>query len=286
MDLLKELLLEATPGMDSIKMPKKLAVKMFKEFDISHDEKPEEVIGTPTKAKAEGRMLIRINNDGSAHAMVKRWGGWSVWTYDPSTKKVTHKSEPNYSDAKKLLRIRKNNGKTFITMNVHSRREKPESDIESVRDREDVGIPGDDIYSYMSKTFLPKIRLKLDRMADGIYAGLRAIPRNYDQYGRKSKNRGYGDKSAREVAMRAAEAIEDIAERGFTRDTMEQFLQFYGEYHTGFASVPANEREFERLMKEEPAARAKFANVIVKIAKKHFDRIQELKRDIAEEEKE
>jgi len=78
----------------------------------------------------------------------------------------------------------------------------------------------------------------------------------------------------------AAEAIESIAEHGFTKKTVAKFIETYGTLHHGYGSIPDNEAEFQKLMQEEPAARAKFAKTLLQMGKKEYEKVQELKMSI------
>jgi len=278
-----EFLIEATPGLESVGVPKKLAARVAKEYTIGHKDTPKEVTKLNMKDMEHG-IIFRVNNDGTAYAIRKgKWGGsgWTVWTYDPKTDKVKESTEQKFSDAKKRFGAKKGNGKFYFLNTFHEYRgDKPASDVASVRDREEVGVVSDyDIYEYMDKTFLPKIQDKLNKMADAIYAGLREIPRGYDKYGR-NPSFTRGTQSARELALEAAETIEEVAEEGFNRKTMDRFLNTYGTLHHGWASVPNNARELERLLKEEPAARAKLAKALLEYGREYYDEVQELKMDI------
>lgn len=112
----------------------------------------------------------------------------------------------------------------------------------------------DKIYQYMNKTFMPSIKNQIDDMIDEIYMLMRKLPDNNS------------DSSPRKYALQMASSLEKISNEGFNRKSMEQFLKSVGTLSTGFGSVPRNNEELKKQLRE-PNARAKWAKVIVDAAK-------------------
>jgi hypothetical protein len=139
---------------------------------------------------------------------------------------------------------------------------------DSARDTGGDAMTGDGaIYTYMNDTFMSKMRPMMEKMVDDIYANLRKLD--------KSK-RSYASPSDRERALDAISNIEDIAERGFNRETMENFLRHLGRYSNMGASIPRNEAELRKVLKDTPNARAKWAKTVLDVAKRNHERVKNM----------
>lgn len=284
--------MEAAPGFDKIGVPKPLTRVLFKKFNLSHDVEPKHVEKITVKDLGTG-ILIRVNNDGSAGAILKLRNEWVIFSYDPESGKVTVHHEEKFSDAKKYLGIKKGNGKFYYIKNYsrdtfRARDKKPSSDVKDVERRERVGrLSNENIFPYLNKVFLPRIRNKLQNYVDEIYDTLRDIPRGYSATGKYDPNHlekysiiGNPMISARQRALQAAEFIEAVIDRGFTKDLVSKFIRTYGNYYKDIGSYYKNRREFLRLLDEEPAAAAKFAKILLLMGKNEYNKIKDLKMKI------
>jgi len=129
----------------------------------------------------------------------------------------------------------------------------------------------------MNDTFMPKMRAQMESMVDEIYANLRKLDKTKNRWGDKRSDTR--QKNQQEEAIAAAGAIESIANNGFNQETMAEFLKTFGKYHAGFGSIPRNERELEKLLQNEPNARAKWANIVLASAKNHLSRVKQMVRE-------
>lgn len=276
-------IMEATPGLDSIGIPKELANKLMKRLNLPHDREPKPIDKLPAVSKLGNEMVIRQTDEGW-HAIARvRSGDYNYYLSfrqkDGSNDVEVKKSESIknvqsiFGKGRGKLWSLKSNGGWAVT----SRRSKPASDTDSVDARKGVGqMDGGDIHAYANRVFLPKIKPRIEKAADDIYAQLRSLPRDKDEYGHDK--RGWPvRKTAREAALNFAESLEDLAEKGFNHEIMSKFLSM----NDMWTSWPAGQRmNAEKLMKE-PGARAKFAKVLITQANKIIKRFEDMKANIA-----
>lgn len=278
-----EIIVEDISNFTDRGIPAEFAKQVLKKFRIDHDVKIKPIEGKPKTSDIEaGDMIINLLPNGSVIAVLKVYhyavfrssyneyyritfadGDFSVeetTKVSAATKGMTAKGE--------FFRI---SNRSIRFSNNPRRGDKPSSD--EIKDRStDDPLAGQslDIYNYMDKTFMPKMRQQMEAMVDDIYANLRKL----------SKDRRYrGARNQQEEALEAAASIEKIAQDGFTRGTMEQFLATFAERHSGFASIPRNESELKKLLKTEPNARAKWAKIILRAAKDEHKRVKEMVRE-------
>jgi hypothetical protein len=267
-------------------IPAEFAKNILRKFQINHDAEISPVPGKPKTSDIEnGDMIINVLPGDNVVAVLKRREyprfSASYTLYHRLTLidgKFQSDTDTSVSAATKGMAAR---GKFFRISNEHlryadspRRGDKPTPD--EVRDRStDDPLAGSsyDIYSYMNDTFMPRMRAQMETMVDDIYANLRKLDKNKDQWGGE---RSRLSKNQQEVALEAASIIEQIAKDGFTRNTMERFLSTFDKRHHGFASIPNNERELKNLLKTEPNARAKWAKVVLDAAKEEHRRVKEM----------
>ena len=263
---------EATTGLDSIGMPSELSIKLLQDFDFSHDKTPIKLDSAPsTNAAKQGYLIIRKAGN-NWYTVTNIGKQWHLYAY------VDGKIKEDFGY--KFSEVKPNFGSgrsEWWRIPVGMRRdEKPANDVDSVRQRKNatgkMGA-GEGILTYANRVFLPGLKEKIGPMIDEIYSSIRSLPRDKSQYGR---NIGYHDKSARQAALKYADTMEEILENGFTRDTIKTFLDSMGRLSQGWGSIPANEKALKYTL-EEPNARAKFAKTLIDIAKKQYDRFQEMK---------
>lgn len=135
--------------------------------------------------------------------------------------------------------------------------------------------------TYMNKTFMPKLKPKLDSLVDEIYANLRKLPKDLDRYNRKAGLGWMQNSSQREDAVKLASAIETIAEKGFSDKTIEDYLQSVGKRSGGFGSYYTNKKNFKQAM-AEPMGRQKFAKFLLDSAKDLHNEVMDMVRNASD----
>jgi hypothetical protein len=116
-----------------------------------------------------------------------------------------------------------------------------------------------DILTAINTTFGPQLKKQVEGYLDDIFSNLRKL---------KTDKQYTFDKSEREMAVGAAEALEALVKRGFKRETMEEWLRANNAAAYGsWGSIPTNYSNFVELMGKEPNAKAKFAKMIFSRAK-------------------
>lgn len=288
-----EIIVEDVSNFTDRGIPAEFAKQILRKFKINHDAEIESIEGKPKTSDVEkGDLIINVQQNDDVVAVLKQ----VIETFDMKFVTIYHRiilsdGEFQVTDRRKLSDATKGmtsrGGAEFFRIsnrdirlsNAAERDDKPTDDeIQRRRDSEDALAGGtDDIYAYMDKTFMPKMRAQMESMVDEIYANLRKLDKTKNRWGGK---RSYIDqRNQQEEALAAAGAIESIAENGFTGETMEEFLRTFGKYHSGFASIPRNERELEKLLKTEPNARAKWAKIVLASAKNHLSRVRQMVRE-------
>jgi ribonuclease HII len=274
-------LMENVSNFVSAGIPKQFAEKFLKTYNVRHDTEIK-TIGKPKANDFEdGDFIINVlsNGDVVAAGVYKQYRGNYWYRMVMKDGEAPNIEYPNNS--KEAIKGMSTRGE-FHKVGAggwsaghpgKERGEKPTADeIERRKDSEDALAGGADaIYEYMNKTFMPKMKQQMEAMVDDIYANLRKLDRNLNQWGTQ---RSYISRNQKEVAIDAASAIEEIAKQGFTRSTMEEFLKTFGKLHTSYASIPKNEKELQRLLKSEPNARAKWAKIVLRMAKDHHNTVK------------
>jgi len=251
-------------------IPKEYAEKFLKKYQVKHDAKISPTDGVP-KASDISRetFIINVLPNGDVRGFGKKGDDWKVGKNFYS---VLHMVDGKFTDTgyESLSAAKKGMSKQgkFYTLdgNMWSfyRDKKPDSARDT---RGDVMTGDGNIYGYMNDTFMTKMRPMMEKMVDDIYANLRKLD---------NKNKSFYSPSDQERALEAAKIIEEIAERGFNRKTMENFLTHLKRASYGFASIPANERELRKILKDTPNARAKWAKTILDAAKRQHKRVKDM----------
>jgi hypothetical protein len=269
-------------------IPREFAENLLKRFNINNDAEIESIEGKPKSSDVEsGDLIINTQQGDDVVAVLKQ----KVETVDLKVETVYHRITyqdgefdveelSKLSDAAKGMTSR--SGAEFLRIsskeirlsNRAERGAKPTGDeLEKQKNQADPLAGGaEGIYSYMNDTFMPKMRDKMTGMVDEIYANLRKL-------GNSKAGDFSGGKNEQQQAIDAATAIEEIAKKGFSEETMAEFLRTFGQYHSGFASIPRNERELEKLLQNEPNARAKWAKIVLASAKNHLSRVKKMVRE-------
>lgn len=262
-------------------VPKDFVKNILRKFRINHDA---ELIPTDKKPNAsamqDGDMIINLLPNGNVLAVLKihmhptfspAYNLYHRLTlidnkfYDEETTKFTIATK-GMSSKGNFFRI--SNSKMQFSINVY-RDEKPTvEEIDDCITTDPLAGCSLGIYTYMNEVFMPRMREQMETMVDDIYANLRKLS-NHRRY--------HGARTEQEQALLEAEAIERIAKDGFTKETMEEFLILYGKKHNGFASTPRNQAELQKLLKNEPNAKAKWAKIVLDRAKMHHNEVKTMR---------
>lgn len=283
---------EATPGLDSIGAPRELSRKIMKTLSMDSSSTPKPVDKLPAVSALDNTMIVRQTGKGW-HA-IARVKGRGDYKYYVSFRQKNGSDEVEVKEADSIKTVQAIFGKgrskywsiKSTTGWVTNRRAKPDSDVDSVADREGVGrIDGGNVWAYANQVFLPKIKDKLNAKADEIYSQIRSIPRGKDEYGGEMRS-WPARKTAREAALSYAEALEDLAEKGFTKETRAQFLRNADRYSTGgrYWDTLQNEKAFSELI-SAPNGRAKFAKALLDQGNYYIKQFQSLKSKFESVEK-
>jgi hypothetical protein len=274
-------------------IPREFAENLLKRFKINNDAEIESIEGKPKSSDIErGDLIINTQQGDEVVAVLKQ----VFETFDMRFVTIYHRityqdgefeveEHSKLADAAKGMTSR--GGAEFLRIssqeirisNKAERDAKPTDDeIRKRQDSEDALAGGTvDIYAYMNKTFMPKMRAQMETMVDEIYANIRKLDKTKNRWGNKRSDTR--QKNQQEEAIAAAGAIESIAGNGFSRETMAEFLKTFGKYHSGFGSIPRNEQELEKLLQNEPNARAKWAKIVLASAKNHLSRVKQMARE-------
>ena len=251
-------------------IPKEYAERFLKKYQVKHDAEITPTDGVPKASDIRrDSFIINVLPNGDVRGFGKKGDEWKVGKNFYS---VLHMVDGKFTDTgyESLSAAKKGMSKQgkFYTLDGNMwdfyRDKKPEN----ARDTRGDVMTGDGaIYKYMNDTFMTKMRPMMEKMVDDIYANLRKLD---------NKNKSFYSPSDQERALEAAQTIEAIAERGFNRSTMENFLTHLKRVSHGFASIPANERELRKILKDTPNARAKWAKTILDAAKRQHDRVKKM----------
>lgn len=285
-----EIIVEDISNFTDRGIPAEFAKQILRKFKINHDVKIQPIEGKPKTSDIEdGDMIINLLPNGSVIAVLKVYH-YAVFrsSYNEYYRITFADGDFSVEETTKISTATKgmtSRGEFFrisnrsIRFSSDPRRgDKPTSD--EIKDRstnDPLAGQSSDIYNYMDKTFMPKMRQQMEAMVDDIYANLRKLDKTKNRWG--SKRYYTGQRNQQEEALEAAASIEKIAEDGFTSETMELFLATFGKRHGGFASIPRNESELKKLLKNEPNARAKWAKIILRAAKDEHERVKEMVRE-------
>jgi len=264
-------------------IPDEFAKKFLKTYNVNHDTEIKSVSKPKASDFEDGDFVINVlpNGDVVAAGAYKQRAGTHWYRMVMKDGESPNEDYPNNS--KEAIKGMSTKGK-FFKVGAHGwsaghagkeRGDKPTADeIRQRKDSEDALAGGADvIYDYMNKTFMPRMRAKMEKMVDDIYTKLRKLDKTKNRFGKTVSTM---QRNQQEEAIAAASAIEKIAQDGFTRSSMEEFLNAFGKLSRGFASIPRNERELRKLLKNEPNARAKWAQIIMQAAKEQHESVNDM----------
>lgn len=261
-------------------IPENFIEQLIKKVTMNHDAKIEEIDKMPKLSDMEvGKMIISVDGSGNAIAVTRRYSheskAYLYNRYELIDGKLDRKPLWKGIVARKGMA----KGKLFIVdyaVGAEGRDSTGGKDVDTVqREKSDDILAGSayGIYGYMNKVFLPRMKPELSRLMDDVFSNMRKFSGSKTRTGDKVNVHGYGFKSQRVDAVRAANAIEAIAEEGFSKETMHDFLEVMGRGPAyGFGSIPRNNERLADILKNDPLARQKWAKVILGKAKKlHSD---------------
>lgn len=278
-------LTESVKNFTDAGIPRAFAEKLLSQYRVKHDAELKPIEGKPRRADIDsGDMLINVLPSGEVLAVMIhfRRGQYSYlrvrYTEDGE---IQERFTDSIGEATSGMTKR---GPMFmldhygLSGNRH-RGEKPTPDEIERRKTSGDTLAGSvaDIFSYMNKTFLPRLKPQMEQMVDEIYSNLRKLPKDQDKYG--SRLSSYS-RDQRTEALAAAGAIEDIMEKGFTRDTLNDFLALEGVkiasrsyYGDTWKSLTDALTEFS---KGDKLARAKWAKTFLAGAKHYWQMVMDM----------
>lgn len=288
--------------MDSIGVPKALSVELVKNLrvDASKEPTPVAAASISTYETLKDKIALRKTKDGW-YALYILY----VEKYDDYIDKkyfVVYPINGRYEtfSSNKLSDVKPKFGSgpsKYWTLEYSDRRRiarnpKPPSDVDSVRRRMGSDdMTGGDIWAYANRVFLPKISDRLRAQADEIYAQIRSLPKNVNQFGKPTTGPS-SFKTAREAALSYADALENLAERGFNREVYKEFLKASGRAYQStmneFGSLydylqlnklPSSEAVFAELI-SEPNSRARLAKTLLSMGRKIVDDFEQFKANV------
>jgi len=281
----KDIITESVKTFTDAGIPRDFAEQLVSKFKVKHDAELTRVEGKPRKADLErGDMLINVLPSGEVIAMMTddglRSSGYMRIRYTPEGEFKTG-YHTSIQDALSGMTKR---GPMFMLKHDGifglRRLEKPDAEDQDI-DRRTYGgdtISGEvgNIFEYMNRVFMPKMKPVLQRMVDEIYSNLRKLPKDLNKYGRNASVMN----SQRAEALEAASAIEDIIEQGFNRESLAEFLQLQGVkvsssqyFRTSWENLRDALRDFAE---GDNLIRAKWAKAFLEGAKYHRDQIRDL----------
>lgn len=280
-----ESITESVKNFTDAGIPKDFAEKLVSKFRVKHDAKLKPVEGKPRSADIEaGDMLINVLPSGEVIAFMA--GYKSRREYRFIRIRYTTDGELKVTDTDSVAEATSGmskRGPMFMLKHKgliggKERDDKPTPDEIEKRRTEFDPLSGGmyDVLNYMNKTFLPRLKPQMEKMVDEIYSNLRKLPKDSDKYG----SRPGILRSQRAEALDAAGRIEDIMEKGFTSQTLKDFLSLEGVkissrvyFRDSWEDVTDALSKFN---KEDPLSRAKWAKTLLASAKHYRDMVRDM----------
>jgi len=268
---LSEIITEDLNNFREAGIPDEFAKNILRKFKFSHDTEIAPVEGKPKASDIQdGNMIINVLPNDDVVAVLKRPDTGPMMGPSFYQRITLANGEFNIESTDSLKTAAKGmttRGKLYqISADnfLYVSRDKTSGEEDNA---DPLAGGAEEIYNYMNDTFMPKMRAKMEKMVDDIYTKLRKLD--------KTKNQ-FGGRNQQELAIQAAGSIEKIAQDGFTRSTMEEFLNTFGKLRTGLGSIPNNEKELRKLLKNEPNARAKWAQIVMKAAREQHKNVNDM----------
>lgn len=263
---IQELLTESSP-MGKMGFPKDFIKMIYQGSNLQHSEQPVPLEGKPKAADFRDSVVIAKGRDGKMYAVRwadKNYGGRDgaiLYTWD-------HENGTNggeYTTFTKALTPMKSGTEFWkIPLDGYDR---GRGNTQVDRNRGKNEQLQWETLDYMNQTFLPQLKGRIEEYLDYIYANLRKL---------KSEKRYSYDSTEQERALSAANALQDIADKGFNKETVKQFLYANNMGDSGWGSYYRNQENFAELMNTKPAARAEFAKMVFNSAKSLYNSVKEM----------
>lgn len=275
---ISELFTEDLTNFRDAGIPEEFAKKVLRKFKISQDTEINSLEGKPKASDIQdGNMIINVLPNEDVVAVIKQYddGGWiRPSSYQRLTLSGGDFDAESTDSLKAATKGMSTKGNFYqISANKFTGVERKPKSGDEDNDEDILGGGAFGIYNYMNDTFMPKMRAKMEKMVDDIYTKLRKLDKTKNRFGKTADIR---QKNQQEEAIAAAGAIEKIATDGFTKSTMEEFLRTFGKLNRGFASIPNNEKELRKLLKNEPNARAKWAQIVMQSAREQHRSVNDM----------
>lgn len=267
---------EAAPGLSEIGVPTELISYLMTEFSLKHTVQPVKVDKAPKASEIKGNGLLRRTRSGEWYTLIGITSGRSpAWyTIAPGEKRVRH---DNLKAA--LKNFGSGPSEYWLVGPITDFRSRTK---DSPDEFDTLAGGSEDILSYMNRTFLPKLKEQMGTVLDRIFSNLRRIPPDVDSLGRIMTSNI--PRSARESLVKDANFLENLMNRGFTRETVEEFLRSQGRLSHGFGSYYDNQEAFKEELKK-PLARQKLAKILTWHIR-HVDQgLEEVLQNIAQSDR-
>lgn len=249
-------LLQEKAGLSKVgAWPNAFLTRMYNTFYVDAKDLPSPEDKKPTLKDLEKKVYVSIGQDGT-YAAIGVWksGGFSN---SKGPRLVTFKDgkAADFALDKMADALKQFPKGTYFSLpysanGYYTTRAKHAADISSDRISDKAGT----VMKYMNDVFLPKLKEKAEQTIDRVYANLRKVSNKTDGW--------TYSKSDQDNILAAVKALEEMMSNGFNRKQMEEFLRRHDRLSHGWGSIPNNYYEFTKMM-DEPAAKAKFAKVIL-----------------------
>lgn len=278
-------LTESVKNFTDAGIPRDFAEKLVSKFRVKHDAELKPVEGKPRSADIEaGDMLINVLPSGEVIAFMAGYKSRSEYRFIRI--RYTTDGELKVTDTDSVAEATSGmskRGPMFMLKHKgiiggKERDDKPTPDEIEKRRTEFDPLSGGmyDILNYMNKTFLPRLKPQLEQMVDEIYSNLRKLPKDSDKYGSRSGIL----RSQRAEALDAAGRIEDIMEKGFTSQTLKDFLKLEGVKISSRVYFRDSWKDvtdaLSRFNKEDPLSRAKWAKAFLAGARHYWQMVMDM----------
>ena len=247
---------EATPNIQGF--PKEFIKTVFQRYQLDYDVEPKPMTKKPSLKDVKNGVVLSKGKDGNFYALS------STSSSKPEAMTVAMIDGKIKQGTGPLSRLKDQfKAGEYVFLKSAGYRSNSRHSM-----KRNYGDLDSDYIGTMNRVFMPALRKKIEAALDRIYGAMRRLSNDHTERGEKVKDRFDRDRTQKKVAIEIAELLEKISKKGFTRDTMEEFLRAEGRARFGFGSIPSNNEELMKIMKE-PLGKAKFAKVL-------FSRVREL----------
>jgi len=260
---------ESVKNFTNVGIPREYAEAFMKKYAVKQEAPIKEIDGVPkTSDIEEGSFIINVLPNGDVRGLGKTEVGFKEYRYSLlhmiDGEIVRPDRTANYNQAKQGMSKK---GK-FYTLHQSYwglyRGRKPDE----TRTSQDQMVSGENIYGYMDKMFMTKMKPMLTQMSKDIW--------NKSEELDDKRPSIYSD-SDLERAMKYRGYIKDFIEQGFTRKSMEDMLTMVNAYSPySRKTYEQTEEALKKALAEIPAFRAKWAKQILSAARNYHKQVNNM----------